>query len=639
MVDNQATQRLAELMTRIAKLPSANLDPPQFFANYLQLTIAATGSCGGAVWIAGQPGTGPQCYCHVDLERCRINEAHQQKLVVEAVQQAVKDGQLLVVPAAGDSYGTRESVGGQDITNQCEYPLFFRPLRAGQQVAMVLHLIGEEGLPLQNLRAVAGLIDQIAESGETYLAHRRAAVLDDDRKALARLLKCTEGVHGSLDPEKVIYQVANLGRDAVGCSRLVVWVDPDVKRKLLAVSGVDKPDPRAVQIQTIEKLCRYSLRVNKPVLAARKQLVDMPEEEDLTGLLKAYFNISQLDQIYLQPLAYENRLLGVLAAEGFDEQVSVNVGGMMASVAGHAATALANALEMASVPLVRFKKTSDEPRRRRRWKIIASVMAGLLLLALLVPWPVRIESVCELKPEIKRGVESPLDKVQITQIVRDGGRVAEGEVVAVLNSDELQTKRDSLQAELDQEQAKLDLETRQTFRRISKLQIDKLTYEIKLVQQQIDQCQVRAPVAGVILTPELKTREGLTVSKGDMIMEIADPSRWQLVLDVPQEDIGWVQQGLREGKALDVDFYLASYPEYRLKAEVAQADAIGQMARLKDNGNVFEIRVIVNDGQLARIENSLISGSTGQAKITTLSRPLGYVLLRKVIRFFRVTMF
>jgi len=42
--EEQATERLVEILGQIKKLPSANLEPPQFFANYLQLGVAATGS-------------------------------------------------------------------------------------------------------------------------------------------------------------------------------------------------------------------------------------------------------------------------------------------------------------------------------------------------------------------------------------------------------------------------------------------------------------------------------------------------------------------------------------------------------------------------------------------------------------------
>ena len=364
---DQATQRLTEILSRIKQLPSANLEPPQFFANFLQLTVAATGSKGGAIWLT-QAQEGPQCYCHIDLECCGINESDDQKrLIVEAVQRTVAESKPLVIPPAGNDPTTATVIDGEApegavSPNQSRHSLFFMPLRAAQQVAMVLQVIGAEGLSAHDYRTVVGILGQAVETGDTYLAHRRAAVLDDDRKSLARLLQYAEGVHGSLDPEKVIFQVANLGRDAIGCTRVVVWIDPQVKRRLIAVSGVDKADRRAVLLQTLTKLSKECLKLKKPVAASRQQLVEMSEEEELTHLLKDYFNVSKLDQIFLQPIQSQEDYLGVLIAEGFDEQSGANLAGIIATVAKHAGVALTNALEMASVPLVR--RLARLPRAR-----------------------------------------------------------------------------------------------------------------------------------------------------------------------------------------------------------------------------------------------------------------------------------
>ena len=101
MTEVDVNQQLAELLTRISKLTTLNLEPPQFFANYLQLAIAATGSEGGGVWLI-QPEQVPQCYCHVELERTGINEDQgQQKMILEAIGRSVSDDKPLVVPAAG----------------------------------------------------------------------------------------------------------------------------------------------------------------------------------------------------------------------------------------------------------------------------------------------------------------------------------------------------------------------------------------------------------------------------------------------------------------------------------------------------------------------------------------------------------
>ncbi|KPK76727.1 MAG: hypothetical protein AMJ79_05655 [Phycisphaerae bacterium SM23_30] len=663
MPENQTTQRLAEILSRIKQLPSANLEPPQFFANFLQLTVAATGSRGGAIWLT-QAREGPQCYCHIDLEACGIGESDQQKhLIVEAVQRTVAEGKPLVIsPAGGGDPAESVTVEGETpnqaaSANQSRHALFFVPLKAAQQVAMVLQVIGVEGLSAHDYRTIVGLLMQIVETGDTYLAHRRAAVLDDDRKSLARLLQYAEGVHGSLDPEKVVYQAANLGRDAIGCTRLVIWIDPKVKRRLVAVSGVDKADRRAVLLQTLEKLSRHCLELKKPIVAAREQLVELSEEEELTELLKDYFNVSKLDQIFLQPIKNQEDYLGVLIAEGFDEQSGVNLAGIIATVAKHTAVALNNALEMAAVPLVRplgkLQKVKKDPKKRRKWLIILTVLAVGLVICMLLPWTIRIECACRLAPRDRRIIDVPLDGMKIAEIIRTEGVVQQGELMVQLDDEELWSKWRELKAQRDEKDIQYNQAIRSERRDDQELfhqELEILNASLELLDLLIDKCKISAPIGGTILTPQLKMKTGKTVSRGEQICEIADLDHWQLVLEVPQQEMGWVQRALEEQGTTSAKFILEMFPEYRLQAEITKFGQISQIPQITEEGNVYEIRVDVADeqfeiragdadDQVINLKTALRDDSLGRAKIDTLDRPLGYVLLRKVIRFFRVTFF
>ena len=652
MSQNQTTQRIAEILSRVKQLPAANLEPPQFFANFLQLTAAAISARGGAIWLT-QSEQGPQCYCHIDLESCGINESQEQKrLVIEAVMRTVSEAKPIVIPPSGNDPTDTVSSAGDDISaaggssNRSPYPLFFIPLRAANQVAMVLQIIGGETLSAHDYRTVIALLSQAAESADNYLAHRRAAVLDDDRKSLARLLQYAEAVHGSLDHEKVVYQIANLGRDTIGCTRVVVWVDPKVKRRLFAVSGVDKADRRAVLMQTLEKLGKHCLEIKKPIVASREQLVEMPEDEKLTILLKDYFNVSNLDQIFLQPIINKENYLGILIAEGFEETRGANLAGVIATVAKHAAVALANALEMAAVPLVRplgrLQKAKKNPKTRRKWIAIFILIAVAIVVGLLMPWTVKIEAACKLTPQERRVVDVPLDGIKIAEIVIPEGFVKKGELIARLDDEELlnnliayQAQQAQAQNDLSQAISMASSENQEKFR----LEVERLDAFINLMKLQISKCRLLAPISGTILTPQLQLKTGMTVKRGDMICEIADLRSWELVLEVPQEEIFWVQRRLNEGPA-ETKFFLEAYPEYKLTTAITGIDQISQIPQIhQELGNVYEIRVEVADEELAEIQLALRDGIIGRAKISTEERALGFVLLRKVIRFFRITFF
>ena len=82
-------------------------------------------------------------------------------------------------------------------------------------------------------------------------------------------------------------------------------------------------------------------------------------------------------------------------------------------------------------------------------------------------------------------------------------------------------------------------------------------------------------------------------------------------------EIAWVHRGLTEGSKAEVNFYLAAYPEQRLRAEIQDAGQISQMPRIEPDGNVFEVRTDVGPAELASLMAGLRDGSVGRAKIDT----------------------
>ena len=634
------TRQVAELLSKISKLAGSNPEPPQFFANFLQLIISASGSSGGAIWVL-QPEKGPQCYCHLNVELCKLEVPSQQDLLNQAIQKTVEEGKTMVVPPKA------EDSDAAGITNVCGHTLIFKPLRAGGQVAMLLHLICDPQLDQSQFRPIVAILDQAGETAETYLAHRRAVVLDDDRKSLSRLLNYSEKVHDSLDPEKVCYQMANYGREVIGCERLIIWVDPRIKRNMQAVSGVDKPDKRAVLMQAVEKLGRYALREKKPVVAGRDSLVEMPEEEELTALLKNYFNVSQLNQIYIYPIHLEEKYYGVVVAEGF-EDASANLEGMVTSVANHGAIAIHNALDMASMPVVRplarLKKIQDDPKRKRKFLLKLLLFIAIIVVCLFLPWTVTIKGDCKLTPQVLRAVESQLEQIQIKEVYKTEGLVKEGELIAQLDDFDLVNELANSRINLEKEKLNFNRGNLSAVeKRTSELEIHRINNQIELTKDLIERCKIKSPITGNIMTPLLDRKVGLTVKRGDLICELADLNSWQLVIEVPQEDIEWIRLAAAgeggEGQAVVVDYVLEAFPQVKLSANIDRPDQIAHAARITQNGNIFDVRIEIAPETLEKIQAGLRDGMEGSAKVRTVKRPLGYVIARKVIRFFRLTFF
>ena len=169
----------------------------------------------------------------------------------------------------------------------------------------------------------------------------------------------------------------------------------------------------------------------------------------------------------------------------------------------------------------------------------------------------------------------------------------------------------------------------------------------------IDRCKIIAPIDGVILTPLLDRKIGDSLQRGEEICRLADLNSWQLVISVPQEDIEWVRLAA-EGEVeadgekmvepvkvgpVKVDYVLEAFPREKLFAEITRPDQIAYSAQTVESGNVFEIRINLTIDQLDKVKRGLRDGMEGSAKISTVKRPLGFVLIRKVLRFFNLTFF
>jgi hypothetical protein len=195
--------------------------------------------------------------------------------------------------------------------------------------------------------------------------------------------------------------------------------------------------------------------------------------------------------------------------------------------------------------------------------------------------------------------------------------------------------------QLEQQEIVLQQATSQTKLNEIHLQRKITNNNIAFISNQIEKAKVKAPIDGTILTPHSQIKELVRkkMEKGTVICEISDLTKWDLVVSVPQEDIQWVKDKLAKDDSVAINFYLSSFEEYTLKTVLSNFGEISEMASVKDaqTGNVFDIRIALTPEAIALIENELRPGTTGKAKIVTERMPLLYVLLRKVIRFVRIT--
>ncbi|MCA9113808.1 MAG: efflux RND transporter periplasmic adaptor subunit, partial [Planctomycetaceae bacterium] len=245
---------------------------------------------------------------------------------------------------------------------------------------------------------------------------------------------------------------------------------------------------------------------------------------------------------------------------------------------------------------------------------------GLLcvLLAGLIPMPEIIHCRCEIQPVSRRFVAAPFEASLEQSLVRAGDVVSAGDVLARLDGRELRMKLAGVQAEIQQAAKKQDaqLAERQLAEaRLTGLELNEAELERELYQHRLSQLDIRSPVDGVVISGDLERAEGVRLSLGQTLFEIAPVDRMIAELEITQPDISNVKQGM------PVEIDLEADDGRRRKGTVTR---IQPQSVRKDQQYVFPAEI-----ELENTSRTLRPGMRGRGRLTGEWKPLGWILFRR----------
>jgi multidrug resistance efflux pump len=155
----------------------------------------------------------------------------------------------------------------------------------------------------------------------------------------------------------------------------------------------------------------------------------------------------------------------------------------------------------------------------------------------------------------------------------------------------------------------------------ARAKLDRLRAERELLDYRKDRSVLRSPIDGVILTPSMDQLAEVFLEQGDQICEIADRTRMETEIAVPEKEVAEVRIGQK------VKIKAKGFPSISFYGEVA---AIGQKADPGDKQNYVIVRSYIDNP-----DGLLKPGMTGKAKIyCKRSSPLR-IFIRRIIRSIR----
>jgi multidrug efflux pump subunit AcrA (membrane-fusion protein) len=680
----QTKSQIRKLVAEIADLAESDIQPNEFYVEFLNRSVAAVAATGGAFWMMdGRGGLRLQYQLEfgaTGLMDGRVKTAPHDALLGCMLQAS----QAQIVPPSAVIEGVPQAF------NPTEYALIISPLMVDKQVVGLLEILMDPTRRAAQQKSTLRFVSDLCDLAATYLKNRQMRQMMSQQRLWNQLEGFTHQIHGSLDLKETAYAVVNDGKRLVACDRLTVALKIGGRTMVEAVSGQEVVEQRSNLVRELTRLCKVVIRSGEDLVYTGNTDGLAP---DIRDALEMYVDESGSKVVVVtllhKPEAIETGPetkvkdkvpFGCLVAEQIgDELAPTDMHARTEVVSRHASTALFNSQEHHKIFLKPLFKALGSPWRMLRGRTLAKIGAALAVaLAVIaamafVPCTLTIEGHGSLLPEARQKIYAPVAGIVGEVLVDHDARVKKGDILAKLDSFELQkelkqlfldntkalSQMNSLEIQAQklnssqENQEQLQVRAQQAEARITA----KYTREqIEILNDQIESMNIRSPQDGIITTWEAKKNLlGRPVEIGTELLQVAaTDGDWIMEVEVPDDDMGPIlaahsklEKEIAEGKkkvgtTLPAYFVPMTGPETLYEGYVVRiapgAETMAESEQYK-NRHIVKVTVGFSDAvrkdYLARNQiDEMRPGAEVRARVDCGRTNLAYYLLRKPIQVF-----
>lgn len=415
----------------------------------------------------------------------------------------------------------------------------------------------------------------------------------------------------------------------LGCFRVALGVMGRDRVKLLAISGIAHFDPRGTSTLAIESAMREAFN--------SKSMVEWPHpvrEIDLSEVAHQELQrLLDLDRVISLPLiSADGRPLSCLTFMWSRSTPVLSDALHFLQVSRPHLTAMVSLLKRSDpLPPQRWwKKTWGRLTADKR-KLVLYVGAALLLL-LAWPFPYHISANARIQPTIKRVIAAPFDGLLKKTLVEPGEIADKGRVLAVMDEKELEWKHAELLAARDKalkqrDRAMTNADNEYALSQMAQFEAEGLDLEVRLIEYKKENLEIKSPITGVVLTGDLKRSEGVPLTKGQILFEVAPLEKMVVEMDIPDHEIAYVREGMNVFVRLD------ALPGEKLPAKIRK---LNPQSEQRNGRNIF-----LAEAPLVYDENKtkLRPGMKGRVVIESEREALFWILTHKLWDFLRMALF
>jgi GAF domain-containing protein/multidrug resistance efflux pump len=528
---------------------NATLDFDELLPRVFDRVLTAVGAGGGSLWIA----EGDMLHCRLALggSAARLVGAQMpvgtgfigdvaQKQRTTMVMEAVRDPRF---QAATDT--TEDTVSNTVMATA---------MVAGGVTVGAIQVVdkrtGTGAFDTHDRELLEGLAAAAASSlrnAQLHGAERRA-------RDLAVLLEISREITATLDIDRVLQSVVNLALKALTFDRGAVGLYEKGKCDIRAVTGQEQVDPDDPKLRDLIARAEWAAGRGEPLYLTDREDPASDAERLFVTIFGQDLTTDQVRSGLYLPLKDEEGVLGVLlfesASPDFAGETQREVAAILANQTG---VALRNAQLYHQVPMadalgaLAARRQALRSVPRRRIQMYAGAALLLLGAVTLIRWPLRVSGADPvLRPNGYTPVRVLVDGTIERIGVREGSRVQRGDILAVLRATSLAADREATAADAATADRLASLATSRgdaAEERLNRIRGEALRRQLALLDEELGLTTVRAPAAGLVLTPRMEERTGTSLAEGDPLLVLGRTDTLELEFGVAQQDILRVRPG------------------------------------------------------------------------------------------------
>ncbi len=378
-------------------------------------------------------------------------------------------------------------------------------------------------------------------------AKRRAAVeMDDISRVYTRA-----GQFRSL--HEFAFAITNAARQRFDCDQAAMGVVNRGRVRLLCISGLDTVKKRSPGVHRIEQAMGECADAAQPLVAQPRENWDASDFADEGRLHLRWRAATDNACVISVPIVAGDDVAAIVsfrrpADHPFDADDLAAVQKLLAPLGG--AIPL---VERSTRPLHRHACASalagaDWMLRRGalRKRIAVAAVAGLAGWVALGTSPHKVNASASVIAEREHIVAAPSEGPVAQVLARAGDRVEAGQILLRMDTAHLRLERAQLEAEIAASDARVQAAIAEgNTADASAARAQRRAQAVRLagVNRRIEDAIVRAPVAGIVVGPELSDAQGRLVAAGHPLLTIAEEGTLAIEIRLPEGRVADLQPG------------------------------------------------------------------------------------------------